>query len=589
MKGATWIISAIALASMTVMAAPGRSREVAVSEAAPLPIPGRSMVVTRDGIVATSQPLAARAGVAILEQGGNAIDAAIATNAAMGLMEPAMNGIGGDLFAIVYEAKTGTLHGLNASGWAPTGLSAELLRAKGFTTMPQRGIWSVTVPGAIGGWQALRDKFGKLGFDKILAPAIYYAENGFPVGEITARSWNVPTVTTLLAEHPTSKSTFLMDGVRGPRFGEIFKNPDLGKSLRRIAEKGRDGYYLGPTAEAILATEKEAGGTMTAADLAEYQPEWVTPIKTTYHGWTIYELPPNSQGVAALSMLNLMEQFPLAEYGFHSSRALHVMIEAKKLAYADLVQYIGDPRFAKMPVEQMLDKQRAAQRAKLIQPAQAQCTVKPAEYDGVTNAIGNDTIYLTVIDREGNIVSLIQSNYSAFGSGLVPAGTGFVLHNRGGLFSINSNQPNTLTPRHRPLHTIIPAFMEKDGVRIGFGIMGGWNQAQAHAQFVANVVDYGMTIQQALEAGRFTKTTFPGCDVEIEELVPASTRAALTKLGHDLKVVPPRSSIFGWGQAVMSDTKGVHYGASEPRHDGMAIPETAPVFGAAASATSSHQ
>jgi len=592
MKAATWIIGVIALTSASVVAAPQRSREARMSDAAPLPVPGRSMVVTRDGIVATSQPLAARAGVAILEHGGNAIDAAIATNAAMGLMEPTGNGIGGDLFAIVYEAKTGTLHGLNASGWAPSGLSAELLRAKGLTEMPQRGIYSVTVPGVVGGWQALHDKFGKLGFDKLLAPAIYYAEQGFPVGEITSRSWNLPASTKLLAEHPNAKALFLIDGTRGPRFGEVFKNPDLAKSLRRIAEKGRDGFYTGPTAAAILAISKEAGGTFTAADLTEYQPEWVTPLKTIYRGWTVYELPPNGQGIAALAMLNLMEQFPLAEYGFHSPRALHVMIEAKKLAYADLLQYVGDPRFATIPVTQMIDKQRAIARAKLIDPAQAQCDVQPAVYDGITNASGKDTIYLTVVDREGNIVSLIQSNYLGFGSGLVPTGTGFMLHNRGGLFSLKPDQPNTLTPRHRPLHTIIPAFMEKDGIRIGFGIMGGWNQAQAHAQFVANIADYGMTIQQALEAGRFTKATFAGCDVEIEELVPPSARDALTKLGHELKVIPRRSSTFGWGQAVMSDTKGVHYGASEPRHDGMAIPETAPIFGSApptTSPTSSHQ
>jgi gamma-glutamyltranspeptidase/glutathione hydrolase len=317
------------------------------ADAAPLPVPGRSMVMTRDGIVATSQPLAARAGVAILEHGGNAIDAAIATNAAMGVMEPTGNGIGGDMFAIVYEAKTGKLYGLNASGWAPTGLTVDALKAKGITQMPQRGVYSVTVPGVVAGWQALHDRFAKLSFDKLLAPAIYYAEHGFPVGEITSRTWSASA--TLLAAHPNSAATFLIDG-HTPRMGEIFKNPDLARSLRRIADKGRDGYYTGPTAAAILAISKEAGGTMTAADLAEFQPEWVTPIQTTYHGWTVSEIPPNGQGIAALMMLNLMERFPLAEYGFHSPRALHVMIEAKKLAYADLLRYVGDPRSAKIPV-----------------------------------------------------------------------------------------------------------------------------------------------------------------------------------------------------------------------------------------------
>jgi len=587
MTGAKWLIGIIVLASASVLAS-GTQEARVPADAAPLPVPGRSMVLTRDGIVATSQPLAARAGVAILEHGGNAMDAAIATNATMGVMEPTGNGIGGDMFAIVYEAKTGKLYGLNASGWAPSGLTVDALEAKGITQMPQRGIYSVTVPGVVAGWQALHDKFGKLGFDKLLAPAIYYAENGFPVNEITSRTWSAGA--KVLALHPNASATFLIDG-HTPRMGDIFKNPDLARSLRRIAEKGRDGYYTGPTADAILAISKEAGGTMTAADLAEFQPEWVTPIQTTYRGWTVSEIPPNGQGIAALMMLNLMERYPLAEYGFHSPRALHVMIEAKKLAYADLLRYVADPRFAKVPVEPMLDKGRAAERAKLINQGQAQCQVSPSMFDSITHANGNDTIYLTVVDRDGNIVSLIQSNYLGFGSGLVPPGAGFMLHNRGGLFTLTPDLPNTIAPRKRPLHTIIPAFMEKDGVRIGFGIMGGWNQAQAHAQFVANVADYGMTLQQALEAGRFTKSTFDGCDVEIEELVPQSARDALTKLGHQITVVPRRSSIFGWGQAVMSLPNGVHYGASEPRHDGMAIPETAPVFGtpaASPTSTSSH-
>jgi gamma-glutamyltranspeptidase/glutathione hydrolase len=532
------------------------------------------MVASLGGIVATSQPLAARAGVQILERGGNAVDAAIATNAAMGLMEPTGNGLGGDLFAIVYEAKTGTLHGLNASGWAPSGLTVEFLRSKGMTDMPQRGIYSVTVPGVVAGWTALREKLGRLDFATLLAPAIYYAEHGFPVAEVTARGWGASV--KRLAADPSSAETFLIDG-RAPRAGEVFKNPNLAKSLRRIAEKGRDGYYTGATAEAIVAASTALGGTMTLADLAEFKPEWVKPIQTMYRGWTVSEIPPNGQGIAALMMLNLMERSPIKDLGFQDSRALHVMIEAKKLAYADMLHYVGDPRFAEVPVARMLDKQHAAARAKLIDAAKAQCQVTPSSFDGITSAQGNDTIYLTVVDRDGNIVSLIQSNYSGFGSGVVPKGVGFMLQNRGGLFTLEPDRPNTLKPRKRPLHTIIPAFMEKDGVRIGFGIMGGWNQAQAHAQFVSHIADHGLTIQQALEAGRFTKATFDGCDVEIEELIPASTRDALTALGHQLKVVPRRSSTFGWGQAVMSDKAGVHFGASEPRHDGAAIPEAAPI------------
>jgi gamma-glutamyltranspeptidase/glutathione hydrolase len=552
------------------------------SEPQPLrPVVGRSVVATTLGIVAASQPLAARAGVQILERGGNAIDAAIAANATIGLMEPTGNGIGGDLFIIYYEAKTGTVHGLNSSGWAPTGLTVDLLASKGIKTMPQRGIHSVTVPGAVAGWDAMRSKFGTKPFSELLAPAIYYAENGFPLSENIARSWAGSV--KMHSEHPNSRKTYLIEGTRAPRAGEVFRNSDLAGSLRLIAQHGRDGYYKGKIAEAILAISREQGGTMTAADLAEFQPEWVTPIKTSYRGWTVYEIGPNTQGISALMMLNLMERYPLAEYGFHSTNAMHVMIEAKKLAYADMLRYVGDPKFSQIPVDALLSKPRAAERAKLIDPARAACQVEPAKLPGITDAQGNDTIYMSVIDQDGNIVSLIQSNYSGFGSGLVPPGTGFMLQNRGGLFSLEKEQPNTLEPRKRPLHTIIPAFMENGKERIGFGIMGGWNQGQAHAQFVSSIADHGMTIQQALEAGRFTKGSFEGCDVSIEALVPEKVREELKARGHELRVAAPRSGSFGYGQVVMSGANGVHFGASEPRHDGAAIPQGAPAFGSTSS------
>ena len=539
------------------------------------PVVGRSVVATEYGIVAASQPLAARAGVQILERGGNAVDAAIATNATIGLMEPTGNGIGGDLFAIVYWAKTGELLGLNSSGWAPSGLTVELLASKGIEEMPHRGIYSVTVPGVVAGWDALRNRLGNLPFSEILAPAIHYAENGFPLSEVIARGW--ARSQEMLASHPNSKETYLIDG-RPPRAGEVFRNPDLAASLRRIAEKGKDGYYKGKTADAIVAISAETGGVFTASDLEEFEPEWAAPIETSYRGWKVYEIGPNTQGIAALMMLNLMERFPMSEYGFHSADALHVMIEAKKLAYADMLHYVGDPKFSPVPVREMLDKTHAAERAKLIDPAKAHCSVTPSDLRSITDAEGGDTIYMSVIDKDGNIVSLIQSNYSGFGSGLVPKGAGFMLHNRGALFTMEPGRPNTLGPRKRPLHTIIPAFMEKDGVRIGFGIMGGWNQAQAHAQFVANIADFGMTLQEALEAGRFTKGSFDGCDLNMEALVPESVRAELAKRGHEIEVAPPRSGGFGFGQAVMSNPEGVHFGASEPRHDGAAIPEAPPVF-----------
>jgi gamma-glutamyltranspeptidase/glutathione hydrolase len=536
---------------------------------------GRSKIATRYGIVAASQPLAARAGVQILERGGNAVDAAIAANAVMGLVEPQNNGVGGDLFVIYYEARTRKLYGLNAGGWAPTGLTPQFLRSRNLSQMPNNGIYSVTVPGAVKGWEMLRGRFGALPLSELLAPAIFYAEEGFPVTDVVARGWKAAAEKLKVGPH--AADVFLPNG-RTPDAGEIFKNPNLAATLRLIAEKGADGFYEGRTADAILSVERELGGTMTAADLRDYQPEWVDPISTTYRGWTVYELPPNTQGIAALMMLNIMEQYPLGEFGLTSPRAMHAMIEAKKLAYADMLRYVADPRFAKVPVGPMLSKAHAKTRAALIDPAKAACRVAPSTFSGLTDSQGGDTIYLSVVDRDGNIVSLIQSLYSGFGSGVVAPGTGVMLHNRGGLFTLEDGHPNQIAPRKRPLHTIIPGFMEKDDVRIGFGIMGGFNQAQAHAQFVSDVVDFGLDVQQALEVGRFTKLTFDGCDVDVEALVPETTRKELAGMGHVVRTIAPRSSTFGYGQAVMTNGAGVHFAGSEPRHDGAAIPEAPKVF-----------
>ena len=544
--------------------------------AAALPVPGRSVAASQHGVAASSQPLAAQAAVQVLQRGGNAVDAAIAANSTQGLMEPSSNGIGGDLFAIVYLAKEDKLYGVNASGWSPSGMTLEFLKGKGVEgELPLRGVYTVTVPGAVAGWTALHQRFGKLPLATDLQPAIWYAEHGFPVTEVTAGHWS--SSVELLAGDPESRATFLIEG-RPPRQGETFKNPGLARSLRHVAEKGAEGFYKGPTAQAIVELVRERGGVMTPQDLTEFQAEWVEPIQTTYRGWKVSELPPNGQGIAALEMLGILEQFPLGEWGFHSARTLHAMIEAKKLAYADLLKYIGDPRFGPMPVQQLLSRENVVRRAQLIDPKKAACHVEPSQLPGVTASRG-DTIYLTVVDGEGNIVSLIQSNYDGFGSGLTPKGTGFMLQNRGNLFTLKPGQPNTIAGRKRPLHTIIPAFMQKGDVRIGFGIMGGWNQSQAHAQFVANIADFGMSLQQALEAGRFTKTTFEGCDVQIESLVPEPVRAELTALGHELEVRPPRTHKFGYGQAVLFDRKsGVKLGASDPRHDGQAIPVPAPYF-----------
>jgi gamma-glutamyltranspeptidase / glutathione hydrolase len=567
---ALFSVVAAPLCAQSNNATPERPRRARVN--APLQTRGR--VMTRLGIVATSQTLASQAGAQILHDGGNAIDAAIAANAVLGLVEPTSNGLGGDLFAIVYEAKTGKLYGLNASGWAPAKLTIDFLESHGVHSMPQSGINSVTVPGVVAGWEMLRQRFGTRDFATLLAPAIYYAEQGFPVSERIAASWRAST--RLLSSSLTASHTYLPDG-RAPRAGEVFRNPDLAASLKLIAEKGRDGFYQGPIAEAIVAASKELGGTFELADLEEFQPEWVEPLSTTYRGWTVCELPPNGQGIAALSMLNIMETFPLAEYGAGSAKALHVMIEAKKLAYADLMHYVGDPRFSKIPVKEMLSKALAADRAKEIDPEHAKASVAASQLGDLGSKHGGDTIYMCTIDRDGNIVSLIQSNYAGFGSGVVPAGKGFMLQNRGALFTMERGHPNALAGHKRPLHTIIPAFMYKDDVHIGFGIMGGWNQAQAHAQFVADVVDFGMNIQAAMEAPRFTKMTFEGTDVQMEPRVPENVRAELAQRGHEIKLLPePYSGTVGGGQAVMVDGKGVHSAASDPRKDGSAVPE-APV------------
>lgn len=528
----------------------------------------RSMVVSQNGIVAAESPLAAQAGVRILEAGGNAVDAAIATNAMMGVVSPMMNGIGGDLFAIVYDAKANKLYGLNASGWAPKALTIEALHKQGLREMPQAGVNTITVPGAVEGWQKLADKFGRKRLAEDLAPAIQTAKNGYPVTEWVALYW-AGEVDYLRGDSEATKVYLPND--RPPKVGDIFRNPDLAWSLGQIAQHGRDAYYKGEIAKRVLETIQRHGGVMTAQDLGEFSAEWVEPISTTYRDWTVYELPPNGQGLAALLMLNLMETFPLGdkEYGFGSAKALHTMIEAKKLAYADLLKYIGDPRGQTLPVKMLLSKERAADRAKLIDPDRANCEVAAGALPGA-----GDTTYLTVVDREGNMVSLIQSNYAAFGSGIVAAGTGFVLQNRGALFNLDASSPNALAGRKRPLHTIIPGFAQKGNTRMAFGIMGGWNQSQAHAQFVANVVDFKMNIQAAMEAPRFTKKTFEGCDVQMENRFSGKTREELAAKGHKIQVMGAFSSAMGGGQVVLRDfARGVNYGASDPRKDGAAIAE----------------
>jgi gamma-glutamyltranspeptidase/glutathione hydrolase len=536
---------------------------------ASVPGQGRSMVVTKFGIVAAPQFLASQAGAHILEEGGNAIDAAIAANAVMGVVQPYVNGMGGDLFAVYYEAKTGKLYGLNASGWTPKGLTIESMKARNADRINPIGVETIDVPGAVAGWEAMRVRFGTLPFSKTLAPAIYYADSGFPLAERNARWW----VSKGLMNQPGYRDTYLPNGV-APKLGDEFKNPALAHSLREVAEHGRDAFYDGAMTETMVKFLDAQGGMHTLEDFKDFQPEWVEPVSTTYRGWTVYELPPNGQGVAALSMLNIMEQFPMGQYGHNSADALHVMIEAKKLAYADMYKYVGDPRFTPIPVKALISKELAAERSKLIKMDTAACQVVPADIEKTLDAHGNSTIYLSTIDKDGNIVSLIQSNYAGYGTGMVAPGLGFSFQNRGAGFQLTPGLPNSLEGHKRPLHTIIPAFMEKGDVHIGFGIMGGWNQAQAHAQFVANVVDYGMNVQAALEQARFTKGTFQGCDVQMEETVPANVRAELTKRGHQIELLEPYSYTVGQGEAVVRDgARKVNFAGADPRSDGEASPQ----------------
>ena len=527
----------------------------------------RSMTISQGGIVATSQTLASQAGAMVLGRGGSAIDAAIAANATLGVVEPERGGIGGDLFVIYWEAKTGKLTGINASGWAPTGLTPEWMKSQGYQTMPELGIHAVTVPGCVDGWSKLHAKFGKLPWKDLFGPAIYYARNGFPVTEIIHETWHdeMPK----LLNDVGGRRVYVKNGAT-PRLGEVARNPELGAAYELLASQGAAAFYKGAIAKAILKTSARLGGKMTAADLAEFSSEWVTPVSTDYRGWKVYELPPNSQGVGPLEMLNILSQFPLGDWPARGVKELHTQIEAQKLTFADLHRYIADPRVSKVPVAGLVSAAYGRERAKLISPDKARCEETP----GTPESLGGNTVYLSVVDREGNIASVIQSVYQHFGSRVIVDDYGFALQNRGALFELAPGHLNVLAPRKRPYQTIIPAFMEKGDVHIGFGIMGGMNQTPAHAQFVSNVVDHGMNIQMALEAPRFTKLKFAGCDIVMEARIPKEVRDQLTKMGHQIQVTGDFSTQVGGGQAVIHNSAtGVNYGASDPRKDGSAIPE----------------
>ena len=524
-------------------------------------------MITRQGVVATSQALASQAGAQILAHGGSAVDAAIAANAVLGVVEPMMDGIGGDLFVLYWDANTQKLTGLNASGPAPRALSPEFLAKQGLTTMPPSGIHAVTVPGAVDGWAQLHQHYGNLPWERLFASAIAYAEQGFPVTEAIVEHWSAPLTYERLLSHAESARVFLPNG-KPPAQGEVFCNPDLAGAYRTLAAAGSRAFYEGEIAAAILNTSQSLGGTMSAEDLSSFSAEWVEPISIDYRGWRVYELPPNGQGMAALEMLNIMETSPADPSGPFTPAEMHKRIEAMKLAYSDIYCYNADPRVCDVPVAKLLSKEHARERAALIDPRSANGQVRAARM------AGSDTTYLTVADREGNIVSWIQSIFSNFGSGITVAGMGFALQNRGAGFTLDRAHPNVLAGGKRPFHTIIPGFMERGDSHIGFGIMGGPNQPLAHAQFVSNLVDYGMNLQQALESPRFTKFGPDGCDVLIEARVPEATLRELAALGHEVAVRREYTQEMGRGQAILHDSKtGTNYAASDPRADGAATPE----------------
>jgi gamma-glutamyltranspeptidase/glutathione hydrolase len=535
------------------------------------PFATRSEVIAQHGMAATSQPLATQIALDILKKGGSAVDAAIAANAALGLMEPTGNGMGGDLFAIVWDAKSGELHGLNASGRSPISLTLKDFQKKELTRIPPYGVLPITVPGCVDGWFELHGKFGKLDMAEVLAPAIGYARDGFPVSELIAYYWGLSVPPR--SEYPFFLETFTKDG-RAPVKGEVWRNEALATTLEKIAAGGRDEFYRGDIARTIARTVQDAGGFLTYEDLAAHRSEWVEPVSSTYRGVEVWELPPNGQGIAALQILNILETFDITAMGFGSTDYVHAFVEAKKLAFEDRAKFYADMEFADVPVEGLISKEYAAERAKLIDPARAGRTYdpgNPALYQG-------DTIYLTTADSEGNMVSLIQSNYRGMGCGVCPEGLGFGLQDRGELFNLKEGEANTYAPGKRPFHTIIPAFATKNGQPwLSFGVMGGGTQPQAHAQIIVNLVDFGMNLQEAGDAPRILhvgsseptgQTMTNGGIVSLESGIAYEVRRDLTEMGHRLQI---DVGSFGGYQAIMWDEdQGVYYGASESRKDGQA-------------------
>jgi gamma-glutamyltranspeptidase/glutathione hydrolase len=508
---------------------------------------GRSVVIAPHGMVATSHPLAAQVGLDVLKAGGNAVDAAIAADAALGLMEPMSCGVGGDLYAIVWDAKTKKLYGLNASGRSPYAATRDYFAKKNLREIPETGPLSWSVPGCVDGWDALRKRFGTMSFDKLLDPSIRYAEDGFPVSEVIAGSWKGSE--RKLEKYPDAARTYLPDG-RAPRTGEVFKNPNLAKTYRAIAKDGRDAFYKGRIAKEIVAFSEKNGGLFALKDFEDDEPTWVEPVSTTYRGYEVWEIPPPGQGIAVLQMLNILEGYDLKKMGPESPDYWHLFVEAKKLAYADRARFYADPAFAKVPTADLISKSYADGRRKLIDPQKALTKVP----HGDPKLGQGDTVYLCVVDKDRNCVSLIQSNYTGFGSGLVPGDLGFALQNRGTLFALDKDHPNALEPHKRPFHTIIPSLVTKDGKPwFVFGVMGGDMQPQGQVEVLTNLIDFGMNVQEAGEAprvehtGSATPTGRPeakgGGKVNAEEGIPDKVVEELENRGH--RVAGPSATAVG--------------------------------------------
>jgi gamma-glutamyltranspeptidase/glutathione hydrolase len=530
----------------------------------------RSEVIAENGMVATSHPLATQIGIDILKDGGNAIDAAIAANAAIGLMEPTGNGIGGDLFAIIWVEKDKKLYGLNASGRSPKNLTLDYFKENNMTQIPAYGPLPVSVPGCVDGWFEMHKRFGKISMENILNPAINYAENGFPVTELV--SYYMEIANKNFNQYPNFKETYHINGYT-PKKGQLFKNKDLGKTLRLIAKKGRKGFYEGPVAKTISDFIIDQGGFLSFEDLKNHNSDWIEPVSTNYRGYDIWELPPNGQGIAALQILNLLESFDIKSMGFGSAEYIHHFVEAKKIAFADRAKYYADMDFNNIPVDYLISKEYANQRRQEINKSKAAKTVAAGEIEN------GDTIYLTTSDNEGNMVSLIQSNYRGMGSGMVPPGLGFMLQDRGELFSLEEGHYNLYEPEKRPFHTIIPAFITKDKKPyVSFGLMGGAMQPQGHAQIVINLIDFEMNLQEAGDAPRIRHVSnqqptggnmLDGGELSLESGFDYKEIRKLQKYGH--KIIFSLGS-FGGYQAIMFDEKlGVFFGASESRKDGSAM------------------